>query len=150
MLKQTFVYTMINPQPFKEIIIAGLKATMKVKNRNATGRSIASVYGQYDEANKILYILGASQWKEIETGTPAGTYIPYDRLLEWVVAKGIPQKATAAIQKSIYVNGAPKDKTKLNVVADTMKNVEKDLAKELERQAGLEIQKLIGPQWQSL
>lgn len=151
MLKQIFVYTMkINPKPFSEIIINGLRATMENKKRNATGRSVESLQSIYNESDQTIVVTGSKSWKAIEYGTPAGEWVPYRRLLEWVIAKGIPKSATKRIQRSIFRNGAPKDKSKLGVVSTTIKNIDQDINKELEKQTNAAIKQTIVKEWQLL
>jgi hypothetical protein len=67
--------------------------------------------------------------------------------MEWCVARGIPKEAAFPIARKIGQLGAPKDKNKLNVIADTM---EPDILRELDKQAEASFEATIGKQWQSL
>jgi len=154
----------INVDKIAQEIISGLKATMAQKKRNATGRSSASLYSEFDESTMTLSILGGvfndgkDHWQYIEKGRPAGgEKPPYARILEWCVAKGIPREAAWAIRTNIAKFGSPRkkgsksiDQSKLGVVEDTMKAVEPFILKELDKQAQASFEATIGKQWQSL
>jgi hypothetical protein len=58
----------INADKIAQEIISGLKATMKLKDRNATGRTSASLFSEFDAGNMILNIMGAEQWQYVEQG----------------------------------------------------------------------------------
>ena len=159
MLKQTSVYTMtINVDKIAQEIISGLKAAMSEKGRTATGQSNATLYSEYDEGNMVLSIMGADHWKFIEKGRPAGgEKPPYARILEWCIAKGIPQQAAWAIRTNIAKYGSPRqkdstsiDQSKLGVVADTLKAVEPFILRELDKQVEASFEATIGKEWQSL
>jgi fructose-1,6-bisphosphatase/inositol monophosphatase family enzyme len=98
----------------------------------------------------ILNIMGAEQWQYVEQGRSPGKQPPLNRIMEWCVARGIPKEAAFPIARKIGQFGAPKDKTKLNVIADTMKAVEPDILRELDKQAEASFEATIGKQWQSL
>lgn len=146
------MYTMIkiNADKIAQEVISGLKATMKLKDRNATGRTSASLFSEFDEGNMVLRIIGAEQWQYVEQGRQPGKQPPLNRIIEWCVARGIPQEAAFPIARKIGQFGAPKNKNKLNVIADTIKAVEPDILRELDKQAEASFEATIGQQWQSL
>jgi hypothetical protein len=131
----------INADKIAQEVISGLKATMKLKDRNATGRTSASLFSEFDEGNMLLRIMGAEQWQYVEQGRSPGKQPPLNRIMEWCVAKGIPKEAAFPIARKIGQFGAPKD---------TMKAVEPDILRELDKQAEASFEATIGQQWQSL
>ena len=146
------MYTMIeiNVDKIAQEVISGLKATMKLKDRNATGRTSASLFSEFDSGNMVLNIMGAKQWQYVEQGREPGKQPPLNRIIEWCVARGIPKEAAFPIARKIGQVGAPKDKSKLGVVEDTIKAVEPFILKELDKQAQASFEATIGKQWQSL
>tara|TARA_R100000654_G_scaffold14554_2_gene31365 strand:- start:3863 stop:4315 length:453 start_codon:yes stop_codon:yes gene_type:complete len=147
----------VNADKITEIVISGLQATMNAKGRNATQRSISSVYSVFDDADMVLTFYGADHWQYIEKGRKPGGKPPYSRILEWCIAKGIPQEAAWAIRANIGKYGAPRkirgtslDESKLHVIEDTMKEVQPDIIKELSKDAAASFEATIGKQWQSL
>jgi hypothetical protein len=147
----------VNVDKISEIILSGIRATMNEKDRNATGRSVASLYSEFDPNEMVLTIYGDEHWQYIDRGRTPGGKPPYSRILEWCVAKGIPKEAAWAIRTNIGLYGAPRkirgtsiDQTKLNVIEDTMKEVEPDLLRELGKEAQASFEATIGKQWQSL
>jgi hypothetical protein len=148
----------INVDKIAQEIISGLKATMNEKGRTATGQSNASLYAEFDEGNMILSIMGGEQWQYINRGRPAGgEKPPYSRILEWCIAKGIPQEAAWAIRTNIAKYGSPRqldstaiDESKLNVIEDTMTEVEPFILRELDKQVEASFEATIGKKWQSL
>lgn len=139
----------INADKIAQTVIGGLRATMNEKKRTATGKSMASVYAEYDPTKMIIRIIGASHWKYIDKGIKSGNVPPLNRILEWCAAKGIPKEAANRIRWSIFHNGAPKDKTKLNVISDTMKAVQPQLDREMEKELKASFETEILPLWQS-
>ena len=140
----------INVDKIAQEVISGLKATMKLKDRNATGRTSASLFSEFDSGNMVLNIMGAKQWQYVEQGREPGKQPPLNRIIEWCVARGIPKEAAFPIARKIGQVGAPKDKSKLGVIEDTMKAVEPFILKELDKQAQASFEATIGKQWQSL
>ncbi len=140
----------INADKIAQRVIAGLRSTMNEKKRTATGKSMASVYAEYDPGNMVIRIMGADHWKYIDKGTKPGGVPPLNRILEWCVARGIPKEAANKVRWAIFHNGAPKDKTKLNVVSETLKAVQPDIDREMEKELKASFEAEINPLWQSL
>ena len=66
----------INADKIAQRVIAGLRSTMNEKKRTATGKSMASVYAEYDPGNMVIRIMGADHWKYIDKGTKPGGVTP--------------------------------------------------------------------------
>ena len=66
------------------------------------------------------------------------------------MARGIPKEAANKVRWAIFHNGAPKDKTKLNVVSETLKAVQPDIDREMEKELKASFEAEINPLWQSL
>jgi len=147
----------VNADKIAQMVIGGIRASMNEKDRNATGKSSASLYAEFNDSDMVLTIYGADHWQYIENGRTAGGKPPYARILEWCVAKGIPTEAAWAIRANIGKFGAPRkirskqiDQDKLNVISDTMKALTPDINKELSKELGASFNQTIGKLWQSL
>ena len=146
---------LVNIPQLSFLLLQGLEATMKTKDRNATGASVKSLYTEYNPSTFELIVYGADHWKYIDKGVKPGNLPPLGRILEWCVARGIPTDRANAIRWGIFHKGAPKtkdgkkiDQKKLNVVDATLKEILPELAEEVQKTAKQDFEAIINPLWQ--
>lgn len=84
-----------------------IKQSLISNNRRATGKTVDSVH--YQITKEGFEIKGAKHIDNLISGRgsskSSGGSGWYEQLREWVIARGIPEKATYAIYRSINENG---------------------------------------------
>jgi len=138
---------LVYPDKIANIVIDGLRATMKQKDRNATGRTRDSLYYNWNGSKKELLIIGPDHFRYVDQGREPGKMPPLDRIIEWCIARSIPQELAFPIARSIAKKGAPKDKNKINVVSETLTAIMPDITKEVGEQVNERFKATINPLW---
>lgn len=91
-----------------DFLIGQTETEMENTKRLASGESVESL--RMVERSDGLDIFGVDYWKEINEGTPAGTFVEIDDLNKWRNDKksryGISLPSAKAIQRSIYKSGS--------------------------------------------
>ena len=153
--KLTSVFTrMISADKLGDILVYGLRETMKLKDRNATGKTSMSIYRVFYPNTMVLEIFGASHMQYVDRGRKAGKFPPLDRIIEWCVARSIPKEAAYPIARKIANHGSPTmkdstaiDQSKLGVVEDTLTRIRPQLIEELDRQVKAAFFGSVNPSW---
>ena len=97
-----------------DLLIVELRKNMVVKDRNATGHTSASIRANTKKIGSEVVegtITANSNYKLLETGrnpskgSPTGSSEWYDKLDDWLQARGIPLEAKFPIFKKIHEKG---------------------------------------------
>jgi len=136
---------LVYPDKIANIVIEGLRATMKQKDRNATGRTRDSLYYKWDAGESTLEVFGPDHFRYVDQGREPGKMPPLDRIIEWCIARSIPQELAFPIARSIAKKGAPKNK--INVVSETLTAIMPDITKEVGEQVNERFKATINPLW---
>ena len=95
-------------QGFFENLKGDIIANHIAAGQKATGKTIASLEIEIGEASARL--TGRGNIVNLETGTPKGTKVGLDALVEWIEAKGIqtnrPSSLAYLIQRKIFNQGS--------------------------------------------
>jgi len=117
--------------PIGKYLIEQTHKEMDTRKRMASGESVQSLREEVYSGG--IKIFGVDYWKEINEGTPAGTRVNLNDIVEWKSNKerryGLSLPPAMAIVKSIIKNGAPKDVTGLQITDKVLNRVKSELDK---------------------
>ena len=97
-----------------DLLIVELRKNMVVKDRNATGQTSASIKSNTKKIGDSIIegtVTANSNYQLLETGrkpskgSPTGSSEWYDKLDDWLQARGIPLEAKFPIFKKIHEQG---------------------------------------------
>ena len=144
----------VYPDKIANIVIGGLRATMKDKDRNATGKTRDSLYYEWDAGESTLEVFGPDHFRYVDQGRGPGEKPPIGRIIEWCIAKSVPVQFAWAIRTNIGKYGAPRkkdadeiDKSKINIVSETLKEIMPEITKEVGEQVNERFKATINPLW---
>ena len=116
------------------LVVRSIQATLIVKNRVASGQALESV--NYSGVGSIISIFATDYFPYIDKGRPAGGLPPVNKLIDWVIVRGIAvgREATSigwAIAKTIERQGVPtrNSRTQLNVVQETIDDITPEITR---------------------
>lgn len=81
---------------------------LRANNKVATGelvKSVEYITGQNKSGDFFIQLIMADYWYYIENGRRSGSFMPFDKLKEWMSVKGIPESALWPINMKIKRDG---------------------------------------------
>jgi hypothetical protein len=114
MLNDWNVYGQAIIKDFLDTMKEGLIAYMDSEDRNATGRSKASIQ-VINLTGSAGQLVGAQYIEYVFKGRPPGKLPPLNKIIDWCNARGIPRGVAWVIAKNIAESGSALWQSKRNI-----------------------------------